>query len=276
MARKALLVGINEYPGAPLRGCINDCYALADRLLACGWERKDIRLLTDKRATTAAITDRLHWVAKIKPGDQAVFGYSGHGAIFTTRDYLSGSVARSQDCICPVDFDWSRKNAILAGDFANIFKNIPDGASLTWISDSCHSGDLTRVIVPVGCDIGTYRAPRSYPIPADIAWRGATAAELGLQTTGLARAIEHLKNAVLLAGCKSDQTSADAFIDGRYCGAFSYAYQHIMSQPGGDALPIGELVASANKWLADNGYEQDPQAKGDPDHVSKPWLWVEK
>ena len=146
MVRKALLVGINKYPGCPLQGCINDMQSMSAFLIGyCGWNVSEIRLLNDERATTAAIRDRLEWlVGFATPGDRIFFHYSGHGRQMAKRDYL-GKVSRLHDCICPVDFDWSREHALLDTDFADIFADIPVGVDFTWISDSCHSGDLRAI-----------------------------------------------------------------------------------------------------------------------------------
>jgi hypothetical protein len=176
------------------------------------------------------------------------------------------------DCICPVDFDWSPERALLDSDFADIFAGIPKGVGLTWVSDSCHSGNLARTFL---CNnLAAYRKPRTFPVPADIAWRNATAVESGVQPLGFARSVKHL-HGVLLAGCKSEQTSADAFIDGRFCGAFTTALLARLAEPDGYQKPAAAIVAEANAWLENKGYEQDPQIKGDPEHVAKPWLWVD-
>lgn len=272
MARKALLVGINDYPDAPLRGCVTDVERMAAELYGRGWERDDIRLITDKRATTNAIRDRLDWLVSFAtPGDSLVFHYSGHGTKLAYRDGL-GKAGPAQDCICPVDFDWSTSHALTANDFAEMFMDIPVGVSFTWISDSCHSGNLARTVFCA--DFGTYRAPRSYPVPADIAWRNASAPPANSEGPTFARAVKHL-HGVLLAGCKSEQTSADAFLDGEPCGAFTTALLRRLNEANGRAKPIETVVIEANEWLEANGFDQDPQCKGDPVHKAKPWLWVD-
>ena len=83
--RKALLVGLNHYPNPAnnLKGCINDVLQTSRVLQqAYGFDdAREIRLLTDERATTAAIVERLKWlVAGSQPGDVLVFHYSGHGS----------------------------------------------------------------------------------------------------------------------------------------------------------------------------------------------------
>jgi len=84
---KALLVGINKYPGNELNGCVNDVQEMAGFLTTkCNFAHGDIRLLTDARATTQSIRERLNWLLDgLKPGDRAFFQYSGHGAQVATR-----------------------------------------------------------------------------------------------------------------------------------------------------------------------------------------------
>jgi hypothetical protein len=56
---RALLVGINSYPGAPLNGCVNDVTDMANFLVDnCNFTMSDIRLLTDARATMGSPINR--------------------------------------------------------------------------------------------------------------------------------------------------------------------------------------------------------------------------
>ena len=80
MAKKALLVGINDYRQInDLSGCINDVTNVRDILLKYfGFTVPAIRLLVDSRATKANIMSRLHWlVTGAKRGDVLVFHFRG-------------------------------------------------------------------------------------------------------------------------------------------------------------------------------------------------------
>jgi hypothetical protein len=105
---RALLVGINEYPGAPLRGCVNDVNDMANLLTnKFGFSPRDLTVLTDNQATKKAIYDKLIDLIKdIGPGDRVIFHYSGHG----TQMPISGNAI--VDSICPFDFDFTLDLAI--------------------------------------------------------------------------------------------------------------------------------------------------------------------
>ena len=167
---RALLVGINSYPGAPLAGCLNDVTDMATFLIGQrGFPAESIRLLTDSRATTAAILERLQWLLDgLAPGDRVLFHYSGHGTQIALRDE-SGTVDRMDDAICPVDFDWSEQHMISGVQFKRIFSSVPKGVEFVWISDSCHSGALDRVAPGSGAP--SVARQRFLAPPADLAWR---------------------------------------------------------------------------------------------------------
>lgn len=145
MKSRAFLVGINRYPDSPLRGCVNDVMDMADLLTRnYGFSKADVTILTDGRATTANVLDGLRaFVRGLEPGDRALFHYSGHGA--QVPDKVNAWEADHLDeVICPIDFDWTPKRMITDKQFHDVFAGIPEGVRFAWVSDSCHSGDLSR------------------------------------------------------------------------------------------------------------------------------------
>lgn len=259
MTDKVLLVGINQYPGAPLSGCVNDITDMADFLVkSCKVKPASIRMLVDQRATTKEIKNRLTWlVSDLKAGDRILFHYSGHGAQVATRD-LAGEPDGLLECICPVEFDWTEEHMITDKDFNTLFSGIPEGVTANWISDSCHSGDLTREIGGLGG-----RTSKAMRAPADIAWRIQSAKEHGIAPTAKAAA-----NVALIAGCRSDQTSADAwFKQGvfgckRANGALSFYLLQELKKNASQAMP--DLIVNVQKALLTNRYSQVPQLEGEP------------
>lgn len=265
---KALLVGINRYPVAPLRGCVNDIADMAELLVAkCGFAMSDVRLVADERATTSEILERLNWLVDgVSAGDRIFFHYSGHGTQMATRDH-QGEIDGLDEVICPVDFDWTDSHVIRDKDFRRIFGSVPSGVEFVWVSDSCHSGDLSKDFPPDGA------LWKSFPVPIDIQWRIATANEVGVKALTLFSASAEAANAALISGCQSDQTSADATFDGRPNGALTYFLLKVLRSQDGLKLPLDQVVSSVKKEIAGTGkYRQIPGIEGSPDIIKQPFL----
>jgi metacaspase-1 len=147
--KKALLVGINDYPGSQndLQGCVNDITDVYDVLVKYfGFLSADLTLLSNKRATGSAILGGLQkLVTGAESGDVLVFHYSGHGS--QVRDSEGDELKDGLDeIICPWDFDWDGKY-IKDDDLAELFGRLKKGVHLEVILDSCHSGTGTREII---------------------------------------------------------------------------------------------------------------------------------
>jgi len=144
--RRALLVGINQYPDPAnrLEGCVNDVFLMSSVLQECGLEAGDIRVVLDKRATTQAILERLHWLLDDVPdqGERVLF-YSGHGAQMPTYD-MKGEVDHLDECLVPWDFDWSAAHAIRDKQFVELYSQLSYRTRFVAIFDCCHAGGLTR------------------------------------------------------------------------------------------------------------------------------------
>jgi hypothetical protein len=140
--RRAICIGINVYPTAPLQGCVADARAWAEILRGRGFEIT--ALLTDLQATRTAILDSLdNLIRTSRPGDVTVIQYAGHG---TQLNDLDGDEDDAKDeAICPVDFNTGA--FIVDDDLARIFGGIQDGMNVTCFFDCCHSGTNTRFAV---------------------------------------------------------------------------------------------------------------------------------
>ena len=253
MAKRALLVGINHYPDPEnaLRGCLNDVRQVGDLLhQRFGFEGNgSVRLLTDARATTAAIVSGLHWlVDDAAPGDVLVFHYSGHGSQVPDRH---GDEADGLDeIICPYDLDWD--SPFTDDDLHAIVQGLPASVNLTVILDSCHSGTGLRELPAEG------EAPRSRWLNPPERLHRLLREDMAMRRFG-ARAAEC--GAILIAGCRSDQSSADADIDGEYHGALTYFLCRAIEELA-YAASYRAVVARTRRLLQTNGYEQVPQLEG--------------
>ena len=264
MADRVFLCGINKYVGCPLNGCVNDITDMAHYLMNhCGFDRSVIRLLVDGRATKQAIVDRLHWLVDgAKPGDRLFFQYSGHGAQVPTRN-PAGEVDKLDEIVCPVNFSWTDDTMIRDKEFYQIFSKVPVGVNFVWVSDSCHSADLSRSF--------NTSVPRSMPMPEDISWGVQTAKEAGVTPQGMGLGMPGVPlNVALISGCKSNQTSADAFINGRYNGACTYyLLKELKRSPG---IPMSQLITNLDIAIKAAHYEQVPGLEGSLAIMAKPFL----
>jgi metacaspase-1 len=255
MAKRALLVGLNRYPDPAntLRGCLNDVAQMRELLgsrFGFADAGAEIRVLTDQRATTDAIVSRLGWLVRdAAAGDVLVFHYSGHGSQVRDRhgDELDDGL---DEIICPYDLDWD--NPFTDDDLHTLLSGLPAGVNLTVILDCCHSGtglrEMARAARPA---LG-----RCLPPPLDIECRKRS--ELTVRRFGL-RAAE--QGAILIAGCRSDQVSADAYIDGDYHGALTY---YLCQALGGTTKPATyrALITQVRHELKANQFDQIPQLEG--------------
>ena len=276
MAKRALLVGINRYkiPGADLRGCVNDVKNMRSVLSRYyGFADKDIRTLTDLQATKKAMQSEItRLIGKAKAGDVLLFHYSGHGSNVPDRN---GDEADARDeILCPTDLDWMDP---LLDDWLRVeFDKLPAGVNFTVIMDCCHSGTNTRAILPLDAK----RIERYLPCPLDL-----LATESGRRLRGAVRGLRtELRPAsrrgdivnvsmpeLLITGCRSTQTSADAYIGNTYNGALTYNLATAINARKGK-LSYKELHALTLQSLKKGRFDQVPQLEGRSRSFDLPFL----
>lgn len=264
MARRALLVGVNDYRSIrDLRGSHNDVSNMRSILKDyLGFTNNDIRAVLDDRATKDAILYRLEYmIDKAVPGDFMIFHFSGHGSQIRDRngDELEDGL---DEVLCPWEVSWD-SGFILDDELDLIFRRIPQGALLEVFLDCCHSGTSARSTGRgTGSGSAADRISRYLPPPADIRFRyEGEEQELG-EPRGFQTAnrfgTRSTANHILWAACHSGQESADAFINGSYNGAFTYYFcRHMRDSSGRISRRI--LLERIRNSLFHNGYTQTPQ-----------------
>ncbi len=144
--RKALLVGINDYPNEPdrLEGCVNDVFSVSAALQDCDFKPEEIRTCLDHRATAAAILERLAWLVEdAQGGDELVFYFSGHGA--RVPEYGEHSEPdRLIETLVPYDFAWTPDSGVSDEQIYALYSQLPYDTRLMMIFDCCHSGGMHR------------------------------------------------------------------------------------------------------------------------------------
>jgi len=274
--KKALLVGINDYPGSgnDLAGCVNDTANIKDLLAReFGFDPASIRVLTDARATRDAIMDGLEaMVARASDGDTLVFHYSGHGSQVPDQDGDERS-DRLDEVLCPRDFTWEGC-WIRDDDLSEVFSRLPKGVHLEVLLDSCHSGTGTREIAlgrraapleagiaaPLSAHRRTARIRFLQPPPRVVERFGAAmrsavpASRIGTLVRAKPRGLNH----VLWAACQSSQYSADAEIGGSPNGAFTWFFCET-ARAAAKGSTRAELLDRIRKGLRADGFDQTPQ-----------------
>lgn len=141
--RRALCVGINDYPAAPLSGCVADAESWSRCLSGAGFA---VTRLLNERATRAGIVAGLEqMIGSSRSGDVLVFQYSGHGTQVPddSGDEADGDTPGLDEALCP--FDYAAGALLIDDDIGRLFARLPAGVNLTCFMDCCHSGTMARM-----------------------------------------------------------------------------------------------------------------------------------
>ena len=279
MAKRALLIGINRYqiPGADLRGCVNDVEDLSQVLRSFhGFKAADITKLTDGAATKKAIQSGIKKLLRgLKKGDVALLHYSGHGS--NVPDDNGDEADGRDEILCPTDLDW--KDPLRDDWLRASFDRLPKGAGLTVIMDCCHSGTNTRAILPPDAPVKERYLPSPWGLAEVESGRSLprrVTTELRKSSRGKRKSsdvVDANLPEVLITGCRDTQTSADAFINGRYNGALTFALVEAIRATKG-RLTFRELHDRAGGVLKTRKFDQVPQLEGRKVQFDTPWLPV--
>ena len=319
MADRAFLTGINDYETiGDLRGCVNDTRSLKKLLVDhFGFRKSSIRVRTDTQVTKKELRKGWKWLTSdATPGDRLVFHFSGHGSYIADLD--QDEPDHADELLCLYGMDWSDPDSYLPDDELREWtREIPDGISVTFVLDCCHSGTGTRMVPPPTSrasaadfrqrsslvDLGSSRSRVSrvskqtrsaaaedeatmlgqiLPSSSDELDEASVLARFAPPPPEVDEAVNQAKtrhgfqrlamematrsdddatpamNHVLWSGSRSDQTSADAYIDGDYHGAFTYYFcKTVRSAPSRPASR--QVIGRLRQTLRENGFGQVPQ-----------------
>jgi uncharacterized caspase-like protein len=257
--KRSLHVGINEFPGLPssnLQGCVNDAHDLAN-LLTHAYGFNQVKVMLNADASRRGILGGLAWLCDgAIDGDELVFSYSCHGTQIDDRD--GDEPDRLDEAICPADLSYANwdKTLIVDDELRKLFSALPVGANLTVIGDACHSGSQTR-------DVLAPPAPR--PRARFLGPRLRRAGGYCRRPRLLSGAEQ---NWLMLSGCRDDETSADAYIDGRYNGAMTWALLRAAREIPSRSWSDGH--EAMRQALAGANYEQHPVLSGPAEMLARP------
>lgn len=133
----ALLVGINQYPGANLGGCVTDVELQRELLLhRFGFQSADILTLTDQQATRQNLESAFlnHLTEQARSGDVVVFHFSGYGGLVST----GGIPEAAQTSLVPVD-------SLITGETGTPVNDLL-GETLRLLLSSLQTNQITTVL----------------------------------------------------------------------------------------------------------------------------------
>jgi hypothetical protein len=260
MAKRALCIGINDYPGtgSDLAGCVNDANDWAAAFAKRGFR---VATLFDRKATGAGIRKAIRSLLDAsKRGDSLVIQYSGHGSFVPDED--GDEPDGTDECLCP--YDIGTRGPITDDELFELFTAKAPGARLVLISDSCHSGTVAR-FAPISTPptmaglVAPRRIVRFLPPAVFLAKREAA-------KMGLSRALHRSSPpgryaALLISGCQDTEYSYDAWFQGRPNGAFTFvALRALKSLPA--KATYRDWYSEIRKALPSQQYPQTPNLYG--------------
>lgn len=274
MAKKALLVGINDYPGwgSDLNSCVEDIMAWRNLLMEkFNFSRKNIRLLLDSRATKDDVLERLEWLTDDQtsegsfPDGNPVFIYSGHGTTLTEREGGIPDEAKDEALCLYGD---GEESFLIDDELYSILERTNADFRMTIICDSCYSGDMHKNL-PFGILDGRPK-PKFLTPPPDISHRNEPFSSIrrfgvGLEKAGGLASSESRNysgsKCVLVSACRETEVALAATEETNGLSVFTYfAIRAIKSF---SALTPSQLIYHSANHISNAGYSQIPQLKGD-------------
>jgi hypothetical protein len=272
--KRAFLVGINKYGGGNnLNGCVPDVL-LSYKILSekFGFFKDNIEIITDEKATKKNIIEGLKCLTNnAVETDTLFFHYSGHGSQVVSKDWTKSSETDGRDeILCPVDLNWD--DPLRDNDLNKIFSSV--NSKIVIVLDNCFSGTGLRAgfFQPVKKGIYDIKSKFLTPPVTNILSNPTVSLDENLnyvfskeidsdiqtQLKRIAVSTNAQGNAILISGCKENQTSADAFIKSRYHGALTYSLYQTLEKFNFQ-ITYAKLIIEINKTIKKAGFEQIPQ-----------------
>jgi hypothetical protein len=235
--RRALLFGINKYGGGnDLQGCINDIEDVKSKLNK-EFSDFEIRMFKDSEVTGKTFFDTIKQSLEVmRTGDVLYIHYSGHGTQIPSSLEANGY----HEALYLFD------GPFIDDQIQTLQSLTPENVTVVAKFDSCFSGDMLREFK----DNPKYVKNKFMPLP------GVRIRHKVMNKIATAKA-EALKW-IVFSGCSEEQTSADAYFNGRYNGAFTYFDSKAYNSKSSYQSEISNL----HNYLPSGDYEQNPAIDG--------------
>ena len=240
MTKLALLIGIN-YQGssAELRGCIHDVMA-TKKVITQHLGYDEVQLMTDhteiKPTKQNIMKALIHLADRSWDPDvtQIWISYAGHGHY--KMDEEDDEDDGKDECLCPLDYATNGK--IMDDTMNHILSLIRPDVSLTCMIDACHSETIL-----------------------DMKYRYIAGHKKNVVENPTCKIV---CNAVMISGCKDDQTSQeteillDYHLAPEYAGAMTQAFLQVLEKYNYN-VSCHTLILEMRKVLRNKNFRQVPQ-----------------
>lgn len=221
--RRSLHIGLNSFNpvtygrSGTLMGCENDAHAM--EVVARGRGFLPKILLTAAATTDAVLSTVASWSQELKPGDFALITYSGHGG--QVEDVFGDEPDKLDETWCLYD------SQLIDDEIAHALAGLQAGVRVVVMSDSCHSGSVTRRSVEQAAPQvanASYTSLTPKLLTIEESMRAFSLTKDRIQ--GRIRAMtdrevgESAAAVILLPGCADDQESLDGPKNGAFTAAF--------------------------------------------------------
>ncbi len=270
--KRSLHIGINDYPGTgmDLSGCVNDANDWREALEARDFQATS---LLDREATKSQMLEAISKVVGDTGRDDiAVISYSGHGTWVPDED--NDEVDGRDEALCPHDI--TQGQVLTDDELYEIFGDRRWGARIIVLSDSCHSGTVSRACnVMPGAEGDSWVFPKIRFLAPEFYIKDNQTLLRRARQVATFKANGKIRAAtVLLSGCKDEEYSYDAWFNGRANGAFTYvALQALKNLP--DTASYRDWYRAIRNTLPHVNYPQTPQLSGSWRQRAKWCVFVE-
>lgn len=236
--KHALVIGINYETDSSLllRGCINDTDTITNILKnSYGYKDHEITVITDHTTIKPTKRELENAFQKLvenatNEGMKELFiSYSGHGTF--KRDTNSDEDDRQDEALVPID---CYTNGIITDDelHSKYLSKLPSDVNVFSLMDCCHSGTILDLQYKFNHNGGAYN-----------------------NGSCVSQQRKKLNAKILkISGCRDNQYSADAYIDGKFCGAMTTSFEKTHTQTN----DCRDLLLKMTNYLQKNKFEQRP------------------
>ena len=218
----SLHIGVNRIDPAHYdgwNGALNACEFDANDMRAIAESRgfEPRALITEAATADAVIAEIEDAAGRLQPGDTFLVTYSGHG----------GQVPDDNDEEDGTDETWVTYDRQLVDDeLYALWARFAEGTRIVVLSDSCHSGTVTRNLEDTVPDpvctrlVAAEQSPSYRALPRDVmiaTYRANTTLYDDIQKrVPSGRVVDPAATVLLISGCQDDQLSLDGFSNGLF------------------------------------------------------------